>query len=94
MHTRRKYEKISLEDVNIGYIGASNQNPFVNTNVTAESGTTEKNCIRLSEGTFKQFTRNTNFLFGTETIQTTSNHIWTLKVNAITPILQLTGVFW
>ena len=31
MHTRRKYENISLEDVNIGYIGASNQKPFVNT---------------------------------------------------------------
>ena len=65
-----------------------------NANVRAESGRTGKNYIRLTEGTLNNVKRNTNFLFGTETIQTTSNHIWTLQVNAITPILQLTGVFW
>ena len=30
MHTRQKYENISLQDVNIGFIGASNQKSFVN----------------------------------------------------------------
>ena len=55
-----------------------------NANVTTENVTTGKNYIGLTDGTFKQRSRNTNFLFGTETIQTStelSKHIWTLKDN-------------
>ena len=43
----------------------------------------------------KNVTRNTNFVFGTETIQTARNYQnISGHSKTATPILQLTGVFW
>ena len=68
-----------------------------NANVTTESDAAGMNYIGLTEGTFKLLnnaTPNTNFLFGTETIQTARNYQNTSgRSRTATQTTKLTGVF-